>query len=102
LNISFQEALERAAVGKELSKADLIALLSADEEESVELFQLADEVRAKFVGEEIHLRGIIEFSNYCKRNCKYCVLWKNCGMLCIPTPGTKIKLKLTWRSALSP
>ncbi|NMA52696.1 MAG: [FeFe] hydrogenase H-cluster radical SAM maturase HydE [Peptococcaceae bacterium] len=77
MNISFQEALERAAVGKELSKADLIALLSADEEESVELFQLADEVRAKFVGEEIHLRGIIEFSNYCKRNCKYCGLRKN-------------------------
>jgi len=74
---SFHEVLERAAMGKELSKDDLISLLSASEKESVELFQLADEIRAKFVGEEVHLRGLIEFSNYCKRNCKYCGLRKN-------------------------
>ena len=37
-----------------------------------ELFELANSVRKKFVGDEIHLRGLIEISNYCKRNCFYC------------------------------
>jgi biotin synthase len=36
------------------------------------LFSLADRVRAKYVGDEVHLRGLIEFSNYCKQNCLYC------------------------------
>ena len=36
------------------------------------LFQKADNIRKKHVGEEIHLRGLIEISNYCRRNCLYC------------------------------
>jgi len=32
----------------------------------------ADEVRRAFVGEAIHLRGIIDFSNHCTRRCTYC------------------------------
>ncbi len=38
------------------------------------LFAAADRVRKKYVGDEIHLRGLIEFSNYCKQNCLYCGL----------------------------
>jgi len=38
------------------------------------LFTLADKVRQKHVGDEVHLRGLIEFSNYCKQNCLYCGL----------------------------
>ena len=34
--------------------------------------QAADRVRKKYVGDEVHLRGLIEFSNYCKQNCLYC------------------------------
>lgn len=37
-----------------------------------ELFEAANRVRAKYVGDEVHLRGLIEFSNYCKQNCLYC------------------------------
>ncbi len=38
------------------------------------LFQAADRVRKKYVGDEVHLRGLIEFSNICKQNCLYCGL----------------------------
>lgn len=38
------------------------------------LFAAADRVRRKYVGDEVHLRGLIEFSNYCKQNCLYCGL----------------------------
>ena len=36
------------------------------------LFALADRVRRENVGDGVHLRGLIEFSNYCRRNCRYC------------------------------
>ncbi len=39
-----------------------------------ELWQRADRVRREHVGDEVHLRGLIEFSNYCVRLCEYCGL----------------------------
>lgn len=34
----------------------------------------ADKLRADTVGPEVHLRGLIEFSNYCRNHCLYCGL----------------------------
>ena len=42
-----------------------------------ELFSFADSVRKNFCGDGIILRGIIEFSNFCSRECAYCGLNKN-------------------------
>ncbi len=39
-----------------------------------ELWQRADRVRAAHVGDEVHLRGLVEFSNHCVRSCGYCGL----------------------------
>ncbi len=36
------------------------------------LWEDADRVRREHVGDEVHLRGLIELSNYCRRNCFYC------------------------------
>ena len=55
----------------ELEKAEIIRLL-ADEQNQDELFKKADSVRRKYVGDEVHLRGLIEFSNICRNNCMYC------------------------------
>ena len=46
-------------------------------EYSADLFAAADRVRKNEVGDEIFLRGIIEFSNFCERNCLYCGLRKS-------------------------
>jgi biotin synthase len=46
-------------------------LLKAEENE---LTHWADEVRSSCCGDEVHLRGVIEFSNYCIRDCLYCGL----------------------------
>lgn len=56
-----------------LNKNEVIRLLE-DNSCSEELFNAADRVRNKYVGNEVHLRGLIEFSNICKRNCLYCGL----------------------------
>ncbi|HOD11699.1 MAG TPA: [FeFe] hydrogenase H-cluster radical SAM maturase HydE [Candidatus Omnitrophota bacterium] len=42
--------------------------------ETSDLFARADQVRKQYCGEAVHLRGIIEFSNYCGQNCLYCGL----------------------------
>jgi len=45
-----------------------------DERRLDELWCRADEVRRLHVGDEVHLRGLIEFSNHCVRRCAYCGL----------------------------
>jgi len=57
---------------------DLEQVLSlSGERELNELFSFADGVRKEFCGDGVILRGIIEFSNYCSRECSYCGLNKN-------------------------
>ena len=55
------------------SRQELIDILK-DDSQNDWLFSLADKVRRENVGDEIHLRGLIEFSNICKCFCKYCGL----------------------------
>lgn len=57
----------------EFSRNDIIELLK-DDSNNDWLFSLADKTREEYVGDEVHLRGLIEFSNICKRQCKYCGL----------------------------
>lgn len=47
-------------------------LLRAEGQVLQELYRKADEIRAKQLGDEIYVRGIIEFSNICSNNCLYC------------------------------
>ena len=44
----------------------------SDPNEMEGLYQRADLIRKKYVGDEVHLRGLIEFSNICRKNCNYC------------------------------
>ncbi len=60
---------------EEYSREEIISLLSITDEESInQLFAKADEVRRNYCGDEVQIRGIIEFSNYCEQNCLYCGL----------------------------
>ena len=52
-------------------KREIVRLLS-NEANQQELFRRADAVRKENVGDEVHLRGLIEFSNICRNNCLYC------------------------------
>lgn len=59
----------------DLSKPKLIELLD-DEENQEQLLKKADSVRKRYVGDEVQLRGLIEFSNICRNNCLYCGIRK--------------------------
>lgn len=56
-----------------LSKEEIIHFLNENPKKT-NLFKSADETRKKYVGNEVHLRGLVEFSNICKQKCKYCGL----------------------------
>lgn len=67
-----EELIKKAEETHELTKDEIVQLLEYPFTIHDSLFTSADRVRAKYVGNEVHLRGLIEFSNYCKQNCLYC------------------------------
>lgn len=52
-------------------------LKEQDKDKNLALYKKADDVRKKYMGDAVHLRGIIEFSNYCRQDCLYCGLRKS-------------------------
>jgi len=56
---------------KTLSDDELAALLETDIYDS-SLFESADRLRKSIYGTDVYIRGLIEFTNYCKNNCYYC------------------------------
>lgn len=70
-----EEILSSYSAGSELKREQLVALLGAVLAKDLQMIrEQADEVRREWVGDAIHLRGIIEFSNHCTQDCAYCGL----------------------------
>jgi biotin synthase len=65
-------AIGEILLNDRLGKEDAISLLSAGEEQVDVLFRKAAEVKKIFVGNRVYFRGLIEYSNYCIKNCFYC------------------------------
>jgi len=56
-----------------LSDADLCALLAlTDPHDVAQLHHAAYKVKSREVGAVVRYRGLIEFSNVCEKNCRYC------------------------------
>lgn len=55
-----------------LQKDDLVRLLNSTEEEKTLIYKKAAEVKAEYVGRKVYFRGLVEFSNRCRKNCYYC------------------------------
>ena len=47
-------------------------LISLDQSDFEHLCKRACEVREQVYGKDVYLRGLIEFSNYCRNDCYYC------------------------------
>ena len=59
-----------------LRKPDLVSLLSMAPDKAKLLFRKAQKVKAETVGRKVYLRGLIEYSNICSKNCLYCGIRK--------------------------
>lgn len=59
------------------NKHNLITMLSADEEDQIILFKKSREITDDCIGNKVHLRGLIEYSNVCIKDCLYCGIRKS-------------------------
>jgi biotin synthase len=57
----------------EMTRPTIIRLLSlADRDKQQALFKRANALKIDLLGNKVNLRGLIEFSNQCRKNCLYC------------------------------
>ncbi len=68
-----REILEKEILARE----DLIILLDSEGEDKQLLFKKATEVKLKEIGNKVHFRGLVEFSNICGKDCYYCGIRKS-------------------------
>lgn len=63
---------------------ELLTLISAglSEDENAFLSQQADAVKRQVYGTDVYIRGLIEFTNYCRNNCYYCGIRRDNQNLC--------------------
>lgn len=65
--------IEKLMRDRILTKGEFEELLSGTSAEDKELLrQEAVRLREKYYGRDVYIRGLIEFTNYCKNNCYYC------------------------------
>jgi biotin synthase len=62
-------------MNREMDKAEILGWLREENAERLgELWRRADETRRRHVGDAVHLRGLVEISSFCARQCAYCGL----------------------------
>jgi biotin synthase len=72
MDVRFRNTIDSLKDTQNISKDDLAYLLECDGSDNEYLYEAAREVSEKHFHKEIYLRGLIEFSNYCRNNCYYC------------------------------
>ena len=65
------DMIEKLITDRNLSDNELNVLLQSDSYDNA-LMSAADKKRREIYGDEVYIRGLIEFTNYCKNNCFYC------------------------------
>lgn len=69
---------EQILMKESLEKDEIIYLLSTqDKAERNLLLETAGRIRKEYVGRNVYLRGLIELSNICRKNCLYCGIRKD-------------------------
>ena len=73
LSEEFIGVMKKVEAGEELSYEDIVLLLKTERKAEMDaLFNAADRMRKEIVGDVVDVRGAIEFSNVCMKDCKYC------------------------------
>ncbi|QZY56015.1 [FeFe] hydrogenase H-cluster radical SAM maturase HydE [Crassaminicella profunda] len=74
----FLKVLKKIEEGEELLFEDIVILLQTERKAEMDaLFAAADRMRLEIIGDVVDIRGAIEFSNICRKNCKYCGVRKS-------------------------
>ena len=73
-----KQLIDRLEATRNLSRDEWIRLIqnrTADDADY--LFERAQAVRTRQYGRSVYIRGLIEFTNYCKNDCFYCGIRKS-------------------------
>lgn len=70
---NLKNLIDKLEIDQVLSKEEFIALIDGRTPElSDHLFEKARRIREEHYGSDVYLRGLIEFTNYCRNDCYYC------------------------------
>lgn len=73
MNTTLTDIVERLTNHKPLTHVEFTTLLKANSEAlRSELADIAVKISKQHFGNHIYIRGLIEFTNYCKNDCYYC------------------------------
>ncbi|HGJ66198.1 TPA: [FeFe] hydrogenase H-cluster radical SAM maturase HydE [bacterium] len=76
--MSIAEKIDMIINKTHLSHDDIVFLLSLDDDEHVNrVLKHARNVANQYIGKKVYLRGLIEISNICSKNCYYCGIRKD-------------------------
>ena len=68
-----KDIIDKLVKTRELTDEEFEKLILCEDKETTEyLASKAREVREAVYGKDVYLRGLIEFTNYCKNDCLYC------------------------------
>lgn len=68
----YKELLDKLAKENILSYDEYLLLIKNRDLVRDYAYKLAQETKEKYYQKKVYIRGLIEFSNYCKNNCLYC------------------------------
>ncbi len=71
--------IDKLEATRDLTDGEFLALLTCTGEDMAYLAEKARDLRDRIYGKEVYLRGLIEFSNYCKNDCLYCGIRRSNG-----------------------
>ena len=77
----FKQIIYEVKEQKNITREQFQILMETSLESEVELlYQLARETADSIYGKDVYIRGLIEFTNYCKNDCLYCGIRRsNCN-----------------------
>lgn len=65
--------IDQLEAARDLPDTDLLALITMDDPEAdAYLAKKAEAVRERIYGNRVFIRGLIEFTNFCRNDCHYC------------------------------
>lgn len=75
--INIENIMIKLEENKNISDSELHCLINSAPEANLILANHADKIRRRIYGTEVYIRGLIEFTNYCKNDCYYCGIRKS-------------------------
>jgi len=74
----FLTIVKQIETGADLTFEEIVYLLKLTNKKEIDiLYSIANRMRQEIIGDEVDIRGAIEFSNYCTKDCTYCGIRKN-------------------------